>query len=47
MFAVTVGDLIGYALGIHHTLIANKEPIRWYCFCMNRWFMPLVKAVLV
>ena len=46
MFAVTAGDLIGHAPGVHHTLIANKELIRWYCFCMNRWLMPLVKDVL-
>ena len=46
IFAVSAGDLIGHAPGVHHTLIAEKEPIRWYCFCMNRWLMPLVKDAL-
>lgn len=47
IFEVSAGDLIGHAPGVHHTLIAEKEPIRWYCFCMNRWLMPLVKDALV
>ena len=45
-FAVGAGDLIGHPPGVHHTLIAEKEPIRWYCFCMNRWLMPLVGDAL-
>lgn len=47
IFTVTAGDLIGHPPGVHHTLVADKEPIRWYCFCMNRWLMPLVSDVLV
>ncbi|MCZ6677960.1 MAG: cupin domain-containing protein [Candidatus Poribacteria bacterium] len=46
IFEVSAGDLIGHAPGVHHTLIAEKESIRWYCFCMNRWLMPLVKDAL-
>ena len=47
IFEVSAGDLIGHAPGVHHTLIAEKEPIRWYCFCMNRWLMPFVKDALI
>lgn len=43
IFEVSAGDLIGHAPGVHHTLIVDREPIRWYCFCMNCWLMPLVK----
>jgi mannose-6-phosphate isomerase-like protein (cupin superfamily) len=46
LFDVSAGDLVGHAPGVHHTLIADREPIRWYCFCMNRWLMPLVKDAL-
>jgi mannose-6-phosphate isomerase-like protein (cupin superfamily) len=45
-FAVAAGDLVGHAPGVHHTLVAGEEVIRWYCFCLNRWLMPLVGTVL-
>lgn len=44
-FPVGPGSLIGHPKNLHHTLVGRgSSPVKWYCFCMNRFLTQAVEV---